>query len=103
MNMSGSEVDGRGQQAKPEDEQAFLFLSQELSRFNRRHHPQTDSFDAVLRARVDRARWLFRSSDPHQLILMAKADGKNVGYALAVVDHPDPSNDNGTELCGLLY
>ena len=62
------------QQAKPEDEQAFLFLSQELSRFNRRHHPQTDSFDAVLRARVDRARWLFRSSDPHQLILMAKAD-----------------------------
>lgn len=34
---------------------------------------------------------------------MAKAaDGKNGGYALAVLDYPDPGNDNGTELCGFL-
>lgn len=90
------------QHAKPEDEKAFIFLSLELSRFNRRHHPQADSLEEVLRARADRASQLFRASDPHQLILMAKVGGKDVGYALAVIAHPDPSSDNGTGLCGLL-
>lgn len=90
------------QLAQPEDEPGFVFLSQELSRYNRRHHPQSDNFDAVLRARADRARRLFQSEDPHQLILIAKVDDQPIGYALAVVDYPDPSNDNGTEWCGLL-
>ncbi len=36
------------------------------------------------------------------MILMAKAGNRDVGYALAFVVHPDPSSDNGTQLCGFL-
>jgi GNAT superfamily N-acetyltransferase len=85
-----------------DDEQAFIHFSLELSHFNRQHHPQKDDFDAVLHARAERASILFNSEDPNQLILMAKLGDAYVGYALAYVSYPDATNDNGTELCGLL-
>lgn len=88
--------------ASRDDEKDFIHFSLELSRFNRQHHPQKDNFDAVLHARAERASTLFNSEDPNQLILIAKLRESYVGYALAYVSYPDPTSDNGIELCGLL-
>ena len=88
---------------KPEDENAFVLLSLELTRFNRRLHAlQADHFEEVLRARSERALHLIHSAATNQLILIATMGKKQVGYALATVFYSDPSSDHGTELSGLL-
>lgn len=89
-------------EASNDDEENFVRLSLALSVFNRNHHPQTDCFDEVLHARAGRAVGMLRSRNLNQLILIAVIGAECVGYALANVLYPDPTSDNGTELCGLL-
>lgn len=67
--------------AETRDEAIFLELSIGLSKFNRAHR-DFGPINNHLEERVKRCREIFGANDDKQLILIAEAEGKALGYGL---------------------
>lgn len=84
----------------PSEEDLFVELSCSLTEFNLENGPELHDEEDVMQAREERARRLFRDTNPKRVILFAEFEQAIVGYVLGHIYEPNLATETLDPIVG---